>query len=52
MISYSDSSTYCQIIDGYFGDELDKAVRSFQAMNGLAVDGIVGPMTWGELLKR
>lgn len=37
--------------DGSYGDETVKAVKSFQAKNGLLVDGIVGQETWKALLK-
>ena len=36
-------------IDGVFGAELQTAVRDFQEGAGLAVDGIVGPLTWNAL---
>jgi peptidoglycan hydrolase-like protein with peptidoglycan-binding domain len=38
-------------IDGVFGAELQTAVRDFQEGAGLAVDGIVGPLTWNALPK-
>ena len=36
-------------VDGEFGDDLEQAVIQFQSSNGLAADGIVGPMTWATL---
>ena len=36
-------------VDGVFGSELETAVRDFQDGAGLAVDGIVGPLTWNAL---
>lgn len=41
---------YPLIGDGIFGPATDAAVRRFQSDNGLAVDGIIGPQTWGALL--
>ena len=36
-------------VDGVFGAELEAAVRDFQESAGLAVDGVVGPLTWNAL---
>jgi len=36
-------------IDGDFGTVSENAVIEFQKENGLAADGIVGPMTWAKL---
>lgn len=37
-------------IDGVFGRETDATVRAFQRDHNLAVDGIVGPITWSKLI--
>jgi peptidoglycan hydrolase-like protein with peptidoglycan-binding domain len=37
-------------IDGIFGPQVQRAIRSFQATHKLAVDGICGPKTWNKLL--
>jgi peptidoglycan hydrolase-like protein with peptidoglycan-binding domain len=36
--------------DGIFGPKTLTRVKEFQKKNGLQVDGIVGPITWGKLL--
>ena len=43
---------YPGTIDGYAGAGTRSAVRSFQARNGLAVDGIAGPQTRRALGRR
>ena len=37
--------------DGIFGSETEEIVRQFQANNGLAIDGMIGPATWAKLEK-
>jgi peptidoglycan hydrolase-like protein with peptidoglycan-binding domain len=38
--------------DGVFGPVTKAAVEQFQHNNNIAVDGIIGPATWGKLLSR
>ena len=38
-------------VDGIFGSNTERAVRTFQQNNGLSVDGIVGQNTWRTLLN-
>ncbi|MEU4566592.1 peptidoglycan DD-metalloendopeptidase family protein [Micromonospora sp. NPDC023956] len=38
------------VVDGSFGAQTATAVRSFQSSQGLAVDGLVGPVTWSTLI--
>lgn len=38
-----------QVITGTFDAVTDRLVKAYQDRHGLAVDGIVGPITWGSL---
>ena len=38
--------------DGYYGNEMEEAVRIFQAQTGLNVDGIIGSMTWDKIICK
>lgn len=37
---------FAGVVDGYYGPDTAEAVRSLQAQQNLAVDGIAGPQTW------
>jgi murein L,D-transpeptidase YcbB/YkuD len=39
-------------IDGEFSTKLKNRVMVFQTYNGLAADGIIGALTWTELLRK
>jgi hypothetical protein len=36
--------------DGYFGAKTQAAVKNYQRMRGLQVDGVVGPRTWAPIV--
>ena len=38
-------------IDGIFGQQTESATQAFQKTTGLANDGIVGPLTWKQLVS-
>lgn len=40
------------VVDGVWDDEEIEEIKLFQRNHGLDADGIVGPKTWAELLKR
>lgn len=42
---------YKGAMDALFGSELEGAVKAFQKVEGLSVDGIVGPDTWYALFN-
>ena len=37
--------------DGRFGNETRAAVKRFQKDHMLRTDGVIGPLTWAELMK-
>lgn len=39
-------------IDGIIGSNTKKAIEKYQENNGLEIDGIVGPDTWGKVLDE
>lgn len=39
------------VIDGIFGPKTDAQTREFQRAQGLVIDGIVGPMTYGRAMQ-
>ena len=40
------------LADGIFGSQTEEAVKNFQMMSGLKVDGIVGPATLAKLIPQ
>lgn len=47
----SQQGLYKNAPDGIYGAQTQAAVRQFQQSQNLAVDGIVGPQTWGAMLN-
>lgn len=40
------------IVDGIFGPNTQAAVLGFQRLFGLQQDGIIGPITWNEIIRQ
>ena len=52
IMSAYDSSVPSVTIDGVFGAQTEAAVRAYQQLAGLTVDGVVGRATWDSLYAR
>jgi N-acetylmuramoyl-L-alanine amidase len=37
-------------VDGIYGPQTEDAIKKFQRQNGLAADGIIGPVSWQKLI--
>ena len=37
--------------DGYYGDDTNRVTRQFQEEKGLAIDGIIGAITWSAAFE-
>ena len=44
-----DWGYYGGAVDAVFGPQMSAAVKRFQRMNGLQIDGVIGPQTWAAL---
>jgi peptidoglycan hydrolase-like protein with peptidoglycan-binding domain len=51
LLKHGDLKSAAQV-DGIFGTDTDTATRRFQERVHLTIDGIVGPVTWWELISR
>lgn len=38
-------------VDGVFGGQTELAIMKFQQQFGLAIDGVVGPLTWAKIME-
>ena len=49
LVSWNAAALPVWGVDGQFGAETRSWVARFQRAQGIEVDGIVGPVTWGRL---
>ncbi len=49
---YADGKDYTDFAEGEYGPRSETAAIAFQQAEVIAVDGIVGPQTWGRLQER
>lgn len=52
LLNYSSMDSINLAVDGIFGPLTEIAVISYQKLHGLKGDGIVGPLTWGQLKRE
>lgn len=51
-LGYRDDDAHVLAEDGSFGKRTEEAVKNFQRINGLVVDGVCGPKTWAKLDEK
>ena len=52
LLKKLNDAGYSLAVDGDFGNKTLEAVKDYQKVNGLVVDGIVGVKTWEKLTER
>lgn len=52
QVLLTDLGYYTGRVDGYYGDATRDAVRAFQSAAKIAVDGVVGPVTFYQLGRK
>jgi peptidoglycan hydrolase-like protein with peptidoglycan-binding domain len=50
-IAENDSRVPAVVVDGYYGNITESAVKAVQKINGLPQTGQVGPMTWNAVIN-
>ena len=52
VIKQANASMPLLVVDGIFGSRTESAVKEFQRMCGLQVDGVIGPITWNRIMSE